>query len=316
MTVFDIIERICIGTGIGFLIGLTGVGGGSLVVPTLVLLLGYTADKAVGTATAFAFMTKISALGAHWRLKTIDWQSTGLFLIGAVPGTVIACYVVATYVTNQSARDQLTWFVIVVIIASLLMMIYSQTRKPKPVDAPTTERPEADLLAAESDPADIAAAVEQALPQRAPLTPGRIVLGICCGFGVGVLLGATSVGGAIIVIPLLVMFFGLPVSRTVGTSIAIAIALTLIASLAYTFIPRPGGTATSTIAWPTAILMAVASIPGVYFGSRLTKTIPERQLGRLVSLIMCIAAGMLIYKMIAPAAEPPAEPPTQSALQH
>ena len=94
------------------------------------------------------------------------------------------------------------------------------------------------------------------------LSTSKKILGVFFGLIIGVLIGSTSVGGGVMVIPMLVIFFGLTTAQTVGSSIIIAVVLTLVTSIIF----AKGG----SLDVPTALIMWVGSFPGVFFGSKLT----------------------------------------------
>ena len=84
-----ILIRLLLGLFIGFCIGLTSIGGGVLILPALTVLLKVDPLVAVGTTTLYAFLTKITALLHHIKLKTIDWSLSKRFLSGAIPATLL-----------------------------------------------------------------------------------------------------------------------------------------------------------------------------------------------------------------------------------
>jgi len=86
--VIEIASRLLVGGAIGFCIGLTGVGGGILMLPALTLLFGMDPVTAVGTASFYSFLTKASATWHHVKLKTIEWKIALRFLVGAVPANI------------------------------------------------------------------------------------------------------------------------------------------------------------------------------------------------------------------------------------
>lgn len=85
-----IVVRLVCGLAIGFAIGMTGIGGGVLVMPTLTILLSLPTSVAVGTASLYALLVKIYAVFEHYKLKTINFRVSGLVLAGAVPGNIVA----------------------------------------------------------------------------------------------------------------------------------------------------------------------------------------------------------------------------------
>jgi uncharacterized membrane protein YfcA len=264
--------QLAVGAVVGFTIGLTGVGGGVLVVPALTILLGMSATTAVGTASAYAFLTKIFAGFEHWRLKTVDFAMAHLFLIGAVPGNVAACLAIGHYkarATDAQAlaglQTQLKSFIAGVMVFSVILMLANLMR----------------------DWWKVSSRAEDATPPPGPMPPSRRFLGVVLGTLVGALLGATSVGGGVVIVPLLIICFGLTTRCTVGTSIYIALVLTLVTTLL--------SAGRGDVDWQVAALMSVGSLLGVSLGSRLANRLPDMILQCAVAFLLLVAiAGMLL----------------------
>lgn len=271
--------RLILGAVIGFLIGLTGVGGGSMVIPALTLGLGLPPAIAVPTANFFSFLTKISAFATHWKLKTIAWLPVGTFLIGAVPGTAVASWLVKKLVgpEDRLGNQILLWLVFAVVAASILLLLQARRRRRA-------------LAEIEPETTD-----EDKTPTKDTTLPVAFSWrGVGAGLIVGLVIGSTSVGGGVVVIPLLALCFALPMEKNVGSSIALALCLTLVATLAYVFLP--GESPGSAVDKPTAILMAVGSLGGVVGGSVLAKKLSESRLHRAVIGVMCLAALLIALK--------------------
>jgi uncharacterized membrane protein YfcA len=273
-----IIVRLALGLIIGFSIGLTGVGGGVLVVPALAAVLGFPPATAVGTASTFAFLTKIYAAFEHYRIKTIAYRQSLLFLAGAIPGSVGSTLLVKRFAQNETFQSGLGWFIIGTITFSGVMMLIDMGRKRR------RARHQAQRVA-NGEPL-------QPAPTEHSLSATRITVGIGLGLLTGCLIGATSVGGGVIVIHALLFCFGLPNGRAIGSSIFIALALTLISAVIYY------GGATSQVDLPTAILMVVGSVFGVAIGSRWSARLSEQALSSLVVAMIVIAIVAMVYRQL------------------
>jgi len=279
LSVPDIIIRLLAGLFIGFAIGLTGIGGGVLVMPALTMLLKIPTVAAVGTASLYALLVKSYAVFEHYKLKTIELTISLFFLAGAIPGNIITAVLINRYmVANQentakisAFQDHLKTFIACVLLLAVLLLVFQLIRGKK--KAPATKDSEAE------DGPDIAPNI----PGKQ--TRGKMVLGILLGVFVGALIGSTSVGGGVIIIPLLIICFGLPTERTVGTSIFIAVVLTLCTTIIY----GEGG----EIRYLTAVIMAAGSLAGVYFGSRLSVKMPEKVLKAIVTALILIATVLM-----------------------
>ena len=282
-TVLEVVYRLASGLVIGFVIGMTGVGGGVLVLPALTVLFGFKTTAAVGTASMYAFLTKSYAGIEHHRLKNIDYSVSNLFLIGAIPGNIITVLAilyhkqVSTAVQVASFQDGLKVFIAIIMFISSAMIVVNLLKKKK---VKSTEAGKAE-------------------------EKHNKVLGIICGFVIGALIGATSVGGGVLVVPMLVIFFGITTNRTVGSSIYIALVLTLVTSILYSFGPDlianfcKGATEAAKekqVDYPTAVIMAIGSIGGVFLGSRLSVKMPEKPLTIFVIILILFSAVMMLVK--------------------
>jgi uncharacterized membrane protein YfcA len=268
-----LILRLVAGTFIGFCIGLTGVGGGVLVIPTLTLLFKLPASTAVGTASLYSFITKVSATFHHYKLKTVDTFTATWFLVGAIPTNIAVAAAINAAVHRLGSesdaivqfQSQLKLFIAYVIIASCVLLIINMVRGLKSRE--------------ESDIGDLVRKVT-ATKVRHRTTAALL------GTIVGALIGSTSVGGGVIIVPMLIFFFGLASSRTVGTSILIAVVLTLVTSAVFLI----GG----EMALATAVSMAVGSMAGVPLGSKLSVKLPDRVLKVVVVAVIITAAVLML----------------------
>lgn len=265
LSIGGLIIRLVLGLLVGFSIGLTGVGGGVLVIPALTLILGIQPVQAVGTTSLYAFLTKISATYHHAKLKTIDWGTSLRFLAGAAPANIFISLWISNQGANEAFQHRLQLFIACVVLFCVLLMVTNMMKKSR--------------TALESEERTLADHITGHVILRNGLS-------ILLGAVIGGLLGATSIGGGVLVIPILIILFNLPASRTVGSSIFITVVLTLLTS----FIYSKGGEVDNV----TAITMAVGSLPGVYYGSKLTTKIPEKLLQTVVVVLIGVAAFLML----------------------
>ncbi len=274
MDIVDILIRVSLGVGIGFCIGMTGVGGGVLVIPALTLFLKLKAPEAIGTASLYSVLTKTYATYKHSRLKTIAFKPALLFLVGALPADIIVSYAINQYLqahrnenqTLAAFEDHLKMFMGMVILASVFFLVLNLIVKSRKKN--------------KTDPRE---------KQNKPLkySPLQIFSIVLLGTLVGGLIGSTSIGGGVLIIPALIMVFGMRTERAVGTSIFIAVVLTLATAVIYGKSARLDGM--------TAGLMALGSLFGVHWGSKLSVKLPEKVLqGILIFLIFTAALMMVI----------------------
>lgn len=298
----EVVKELVLGGVIGLAIGMTGVGGGVLAMPALALVVGLPATVAVGTASAYSFLCKCYAVLVHARLGTINYRVSLLFLAGAVPAAILASLFVLDSAADPAFQAQLKAFIAGVMVMSVVLMIVNlavKRRRSKPADS------EDEMAAAAEGLAAAGAA------GREPLGLGKIVTGIVFGAIVGGLMGATSVGGGVLVVPLLIIGFGLSAKRTVGSSIFIAVALMLVITLIYLFAPNPSGE--KQVEMGVALLMAGGSLGGVWIGGRLATQMPDKALQIVVMGLIVVAAGLMFTGGDGHGPLPQADDPTGSA---
>ncbi|MBL7076128.1 MAG: sulfite exporter TauE/SafE family protein [Kiritimatiellae bacterium] len=265
--------RLVSGTFIGFCIGLTGVGGGVLVIPTLTLLFKLPASVAVGTASLYSFITKVSATFHHYKLKTVDTFTATWFLVGAVPTNIAVATAINMAVRRLGSESDaivhfqagLKLFIAYVIIFSCVMLVINMIRGLK-----------------SQANAEVTGLAKKVMASK---TRHRTVAALL-GTIVGALIGSTSVGGGVIIVPMLIFFFGMTSSRTVGTSILIAVVLTLVTSAVFLI----GG----EMDLATAVCMAAGSMIGVPLGSKLSVKLPEKVLKVVVVAVIVTAAVLML----------------------
>lgn len=273
LTITDIAVRMVLGLVIGFSIGATGIGGGVLVVPSLSLLLGLPTTVCVGTASLYTFVAKAFAAYRHAKLKTIDWSISIMILAGAIPGSIAAAFIVNKNVVAsgkeaasvQSFQDNMKIFIAAVILVMAVLLLVNLVGKLRVKHAGEKTGHAVKL-------------------DSCPWLKRCIAL--LFGLLVGTLLGSTSVGGGVIIISGMILFFGLSTKRAVGSSLFVGVALTFVTSIIYF--------ANNQLDYVTALIMAAASLAGVYFGSNLSVKIPDRILRGTIVMLIIIAAVLML----------------------
>ena len=247
-----------IGSGfmVGFLVGMTGVGGGSLMTPLLILLFGVHPATAVGTDLLYATSTKSMGTLVHAAARTVDWALVGLLAIGSMPAT-IATIVVLSQFDLQSAFAQrvISLTLGAVLVVTAVFLILGRNIRDR----------YADRL------------------QSLDLRKTRL-LTILLGLLVGVLVTTTSVGaGAIGVTILLLLHPKMPAGRVVGSDIAHAVPLTLLAGAGHWYL--------GSINWALLSTLLIGSLPGIVFGS-LVATRASDALVRVALASVLIVVGI------------------------
>ncbi|WP_298197787.1 sulfite exporter TauE/SafE family protein [Novosphingobium sp.] len=254
---FDVLHGVA-GLFVGFLVGLTGVGGGSLMTPILVLLFGVSPHTAVGTDLLFAALTKTVGTVAHGARATVEWKIVRRLALGSVPAAILTLLVLSQLgkPDTRAAAIMVTVLGVMLIVTAVATLFQKQLA----LFAKTHER----------------------LDDQASLVP---TVGL--GAAIGVAVTISSVGaGAIGVTALLMLYPALRVSRIVGSDIAHAVPLTLVAGFGHWLI---GGVDFGLLA-----NLLIGSVPGVLVGSLLSSRSPDH------ILRPCLAAVLLFsgYKLL------------------
>lgn len=246
---------VAIGAGVGLLVGLTGMGGASLMTPLLVLVLGVRPVYAIGTDLIFSLITKLVGAAVHGRQGTIDRAVAFRLALGSIPGSLVGVLLLRYLETRLDAQviDNL---VVRLIGAVLITVSVVMLWRLLPVG-----RWSAGLV----------------LPDRLAL-----VLPVA-GALVGFLVGLTSVGSGTLIVVLLSLCTGLSASRIVGTDILHAVLLLSVAGAAHL--------AAGNVNLSLTASLVVGSVPGVVIGSRWCGHFPERPL-RLVMAGTLLVSGL------------------------
>ncbi|MFC3213460.1 sulfite exporter TauE/SafE family protein [Novosphingobium panipatense] len=253
------------GLFVGGLVGLTGVGGGSLMTPLLVLLFGVSAKTAVGTDLLFAALTKIAGSAVHGSRETVEWTIVRRMALGSIPAALVTLVVLALIGKVGESTEQ----IILVSLACLLALTSLAV-----IGRKWLFRHAHDCSARRSAGREVG---------------GTIVLGALIGLAVSI----SSVGaGAIGVTVLLVLYPQLQVARIVGSDIAHAVPLALIAGTGHWIMGDVDGTLLTNL--------LIGSIPGVVVGSYLSTHAPDRVLQPLLAAVLAISSWQLFVKATAP----------------
>jgi uncharacterized protein len=245
---------------VGAVVGVTGVGGGSLMTPLLVLLFGVSPVTAVGTDLLFAAITKTGGAWAHARRGGVDWTVVGRLAAGSVPAAALTLGALHFLVSDPTAIAN----VVSVGLGVALLLTAGALLFREPLRRWAARRGLA------------------ASPER---TARRTVL---TGAVLGVLVSVSSVGaGALGVTALFFLYPGLAAARIVGTDIAHAVPLTLVAGL--------GHAAAGVVDWALLASLLAGSLPGIWLGTRLGRALPERFLRGALATLLVLIGGKLVF---------------------
>jgi uncharacterized membrane protein YfcA len=247
---------IALGTGVGLLVGLTGVGGGALLTPLLVLVAGVRPLSAIGTDLAFAALTKLAGGWLHARRGGADLRLVGWLAGGSAPGALLGARLV----------DALTASVGGVSADAILSRLLG-----------------AALLAAAA--ASLWRAVgrgEDVAPARAPGPAGAVVIGL----GIGLLVGVTSVGAGSLLMAVFALRYALPARLAVGTDVVHGAVLAAVAAVAHSLAGR--------IEVALLANLLVGSVPGVLLGRWLCGWLPQRPLRLAIAALLAVTGLRLL----------------------
>ena len=248
---------------VGFIVGVTGVGGGSLMTPLLVLVFGVAPATAVGTDLLYAALTKMGGSWAHSRRGTVDWKVVRLLAAGSVPAALF-CLGALHYLALD--EKHLKALITSVLSVALLLTALALLLKPW-------------LQKLGSSPEGVAYEL------HAHHLPGATIF---TGAVLGVLVTISSVGaGALGVVVLLFLYPRTPMAKIVGTDIAHAVPLTLVAGL--------GHAALGTVNFGLLGSLLVGSLPGIWLGSHLGVKIPDRILRPILATMLMLIGGRLLF---------------------
>ena len=253
---------------IGAIIGLTGVGGGSLMTPLLIMGFGVNPAIAVGTDLLFAAATKLGGTVRLARERLIAWRAVGLLSVGSLPAALLTMAVLqhlgpSSAETEQLIRQVLGVALLLTALATLHNVLASQRKK--------------NAVLANNDQAGAAGAAD--LADTANATPAHWALPVRFGALIGSVVTLTSVGaGAIGVTALLILFPRLAIQRIIAVDLAYAVPLTLFAGL--------GHASLGQVDWHLLGLLLCGSLPGIWLGSRLLKSLNPQVTRTLLSTLL------------------------------
>lgn len=267
-----------VGLFIGLLIGLTGMGGGALLAPILILFFRVPPIWAVGTDIAYATVTKAVGSIIHFRQKHVKIRVALWLACGSVPATLLSVGLVQYLRTHYGSL--LNEIILHTLGFTLLAVAGVLVVKPY-----LLKRRERRNLAAQQQ-----ARVAEGMRSRGSGRWERYyrpALTILIGATVGFLVGLTSVGsGALIIVALAFLFPRLGPKELVGTDIFQAFLLLASGLLSYF--------TAGTINWTIVVLLLLGSLPGVLIGSLLSKYIPDPFLRPLLATVLALSGLKLI----------------------
>lgn len=249
---------IIMGLFVGFMVGLTGVGGAALLTPILVLL-GISPSIAVGTDLAYNSITKFFGSLQHWRQKTINFKMVKYLAIGSIPSAVCAVGILQlfdTFFSNQEEiiKHALGYVLIIVAITTLIKTFMKERFQWNQIQLKPIE-------------------------DKKKLTIG---IGIALGF----IVGLTSIGSGSLFALAMLLLYKLTPSELVGTDIAHAFLLVTVAGFLHAGIGH--------VDYGLMFNLLIGSIPGVIIGSGLSSKFPAKPLRTILAVMIFLSGVILI----------------------
>lgn len=249
---------------VGLIVGLTGVGGGSLMTPILIFFFGVKPYMAVGTDLLFAAFTKMGGTLSLARQRLVPWRVVGSLCAGSIPAALLTLYALHEAGTASAGVQKL----MTTTLGFALLMTAAATfyKAVRGKQLPRT------LSASQEDMAT---------------RPRHWSLPLLLGAVIGTLVTLTSVGaGAIGVTALLLLYPLLPLPRIVAADIAYAVPLTLVAGM--------GHASLGSVDWPLLAKLLAGSIPGIWLGAQWVSRTPERWIRGALSVLLAWAGTKLV----------------------
>jgi len=244
---------------VGVVVGLTGVGGGSLMTPLLIGVFKLNPAIAIGTDLWFAALTKTGGAVAHHRHGHVDRRITRLLLIGSLPAA--AATIGWMHVTGVTKA----WAGVLTLSLGIALLLTAVVVANRPVWQQLGLR------------------LERWIPEaRKPL------LTMVVGALLGLLVTLSSIGaGALGATLILLLYPRLPAQQVVGTDIAYAVPLTLVAGIGHATLGH--------VDWALLAALLLGSLPGIWLGARMTKSLPDKLIRTLLAGSLVVAGVKVIY---------------------
>ena len=246
----DILLYIVAGAAVGFVVGITGIGGGALMTP-LLLLFGFPPNIAVGTDLMYASITKASGVYSHHKQKHVEWKLVKLLALGSIPAALITGYSLQNLFSDSEGYEALikNSLGFMLLLTAFVVVFRKQLQR-------------------------ITLRSKSASNEKV-----RDALTLVMGIVLGILVTLTSVGaGAIGTAVLMLLYPALRSSHVVGTDIAHAVPLTAAAGLVHMSL--------GNVDFGLLLALLIGSIPAIQLGSKVSHHLPEGVLKPLLASIL------------------------------
>lgn len=244
---------------VGMLVGMTGVGGGSLMTPILILLFGIHPATAVGTDLLYASITKTGGTLAHGLGRTIDWRVVRRLAAGSVPMTALTLFVLSRLdLSTSGVQTMITTVLSIALFSTAAALIFRKK---------------------------ILSFYGSHVGELDPRRTAQVT--VAMGAVLGMLVSISSVGaGAIGVTGLILLYPRMSTARIVGSDIAHAVPLTFVAGVGHWIM--------GSIDWHLMGSLLIGSLPGILLGSYVAGRVPDSVLRAVLAAVLVIVAGKLV----------------------
>jgi uncharacterized membrane protein YfcA len=251
------------GLSVGFLVGLTGVGGGSLMTPLLIFLFGFSPTTAVGTDLLFAAITKLGGVWVHHgQHRSVQWKVAGLLGAGSVPMAILTLFVLKHVESQSALTGMITHALGVALILTALALAFRNRL--------------------------LKASLESDSHQPGRFDRWQTPLTVLTGMMLGVLVTLSSIGaGALGTVALVFLYPRMPTVSIVGTDLAHAIPLTAVAGLGHLHLGNVDG--------QLLVSLLIGSLPGIWLGSHLSARVPEYVLRPVLASVLLLIGAKFVW---------------------
>jgi uncharacterized protein len=270
------------GLFVGIAVGATGVGGGSLMTPVLILFYGISPALAVGTDLLYASISKSFGVLLYRRKGSVDWSIVGWQALGSVPASLLTLLLLQRLGPSPALNHLISLTLAVAVMVTATFTLFQE-------------------------------AITSQIAPRARSAPTmnsylRRALTIAAGALIGSVVTISSVGAGVIGMMLLLLLYPRhPTAKLVGSDLAHAVIITAIAGL--------GHARLGTVDYNMLVWLLLGALPGIWIGSRIGFRLDGRSLKRAVAVLLLVVGGTSLYKSLAPAAAPKAPPQIPAQAQ-
>ena len=246
------------GFGVGAIVGITGVGGGSLMTPLLLTVFKLNPAVAIGTDLWFAALTKMSGSVAHARHGHVRWDITRRLLLGSIPASLGTVALMHFTGITKGWAEALTFSLGIALLLTAVVVAFRASWQALGIK------------------------LEHVITDAR-----RPALTVAAGVILGVLVSLSSIGaGAIGATLILLLYPRLETRFIVGSDIAHAVPLTLVAGIGHATLGH--------VDWALLVPLVIGSVPGIWLGAQLTRRLPDR----IVRGLLCVSLILAGWKVI------------------